>query len=893
MADDRWARTERLFLDALEVPASDRATFLASACDDADLCNDVAALLDAHDAEGPFSERLHVTSILGDALASGDADLSPGNRVGPYQIVREIGRGGMGAVSLAERADGAFRQSVALKHVLGSETDLLRGHVRARFLRERDLLAGLSHPSIARLLGGGDTDDGAPYFAMEYVPGAPITEYCDRHQLSVADRIALFLDVCEAVAYAHRRLIVHRDLKPSNVLVTEGDDGPAVKLLDFGVAKLLDVAESDERTRLTTEAVRPYTPEYAAPEQVRGDAVGTAADVWALGVLLARLLGDRRPFAVRDRRPDALLLSITGAPVLPSEAASRPGAEGEPSVLAVAQARATTPDRLRRHLEGDLDAVVARCLRPEPEARYPSVDALAADLRRHLNGEPVEARRGTRWYVAARFVRRHRGSVTAALATLVALAAFTTALAVENRRTARERARAEATVGFLQEVLAGANALQTGRGDVTVAEMLDEAAGRVPVSFASQPDVQASLLLTIGEAYAGLSKYREAAPLLRRALALQRTVSPGDHPDTARLLSTLGLVVAESGALDSAATLQRESLAMTRRLFGDRALLTARVMNSLAWVEIQQTHWDEAERLLLGAIDVTGGTTPDSAAVLDAARARSSLSVLRMRTGDYAGAERLESEALGLREAQLGRHHPLVALSLSNLAKVIEDAGGPLDRALPYAERALTLRREISGDSSIAVLTSRSNLSAILRGLGRTDEAIAHARTATETADALFGDRHTATAYARYNLALALHAAGDRRTAAREYAQALASHEVIWGIDHPYTAYVLVPYAKLALEQGDARTAERRVRPAVRARRAADPASWLTADAEATLGRALLATGRRSDALPLLKRALRVLRQQRGDEACATRQAAAALRAARDGASRHTVPTCV
>jgi tetratricopeptide (TPR) repeat protein len=848
---------EALFLAAVDADPASRAALLAAA--PAGLRAEVESLIEA-DAHAdtlldppPGLQTALLSRLAADAgpELEGAEDLVAGTRVGPWRVEAEAGRGGMGTVYRASRADGLYEQTVALKVV---RRGMDSADVVARFARERALLAGLDHAGIARLVDGGRTPDGRPYLAMEFVDGEPITHHCDARRLAVADRLELFVQVCEAVAYAHRHLVVHRDLKPSNVLVTETSGRAAAKLLDFGVARLL-TPDGDQ----TQTGRRMLTPAYAAPEQVAGGPVTTSADLYSLGVLLHELLTGHRPrTGTTTGRPSA-------AVVVPSVRRSAAGETQTVTPEALAAARGATPARLARRLRGDLDAIVLKALRPEPELRYPSADAFADDVRRTIAGLPVRARRGTTRYRAASFVRRHRAGVAAAALVGVVLMGAAGVLAVQNRQVVRERDRAEATTGFLRDLLAQANALSTGRGDVTVAEVLGAAGRRIPAEFADQPDVRAALLYTIGDAYTGLSQYHEAERPLRQALALWRGMGEGDHPETVGALRALSFVLTERGSLDSAAAMQREALAMAIRLEGRRSLTVSGLMTRLAWTEKERGHYPLAERLiresiatsdaLARAARASGSARPDSAASLEAARGRSVLSIMLMRRGSYDEAERLERATLATRERLLGPRHPLVALSLSNLSKLLEERGGPLDEALALTDRALALRQKIGGDSSLSVLTERSNRSAVLRGLGRHAEAVREATRAYETSRAVFGDAHTSTAYAHYNLARALDAAGQKAEAERHYAGALAEHEAIWGRDHAYTAYVLVPYARLLLARGEPERARALAAPAVRARRAAlGPGSWLVADAEQTLGRALLALGRAAEARTLLDR---------------------------------------
>jgi len=424
-----------LFGEAVEQPPEDRRRFVEGSGAAESVQREVLALLAAHERADGRSDQLDPVRAAALLSATFEPEPKRGRRIGPYRILRQLGRGGMAVVYLAERADGAYEQQVALKLLspaLSSEALI------ERFLLERRIHARLEHPGIARLLDAGVGDDGEPYFVLEYVDGEPLTSWCDKNVFTITQRLRLFERICDAVQYAHGHLVVHRDLKPSNILITESGE---VKLLDFGIAKLLAEEEGVESTVLTRLGLRPYTPGYAAPEQLRGDGVTVVTDVYALGVLLYELLTGRRPFADSSEE-------TARNPARPSTVVERPldptlvGATGPLEPATMAKLRGTTPERLRRRLSGDLDTIVLKALREEPEQRYGSVQALAADVARHLDGQPITARPATMPYLAGRFLRRHR--VGAAAAFLVVLAVLggliATAWQARQTRLAAERA---------------------------------------------------------------------------------------------------------------------------------------------------------------------------------------------------------------------------------------------------------------------------------------------------------------------------------------------------------------------------------------------------------------------------------------------------------------------
>ena len=430
--NDRWQRVKRVLDDAIAVDPTERSLFLDRACDgDAELRREVESLLSAHEQAGSAFLKTDAAALKGMTTPS-----RQGIRIGVYQIIKEIGHGGMGEVYLAARADGHFTKDVAIKLVRGGYDSRF---VLERFLTERQILASLDHPNIARLLDGGSADDGVPYLVMELIEGTPLDEHCDANRLSITDRLKLFLQVCSAVQYAHQRLVIHRDVKPGNILVTKNG---IPKLLDFGIAKILDPADGSKTT-----LDRPLTPEYASPEQIRGEAITTASDVYSLGVVLYQLLTGRSPYPGKTSTAHELARAICetdpGRPssVVIRDRVARSGEDGTcASPQEISAPREGTPARLRRRLAGDLDAIVLKALRKEPQLRYSSVEQFAEDIRRHLEGLPVAATKGSWSYRARKFATRHKAGVAATAAVVVALAVGI-ALTVREARIARSQAQ--------------------------------------------------------------------------------------------------------------------------------------------------------------------------------------------------------------------------------------------------------------------------------------------------------------------------------------------------------------------------------------------------------------------------------------------------------------------
>ncbi|MGW8266356.1 MAG: serine/threonine protein kinase, partial [Longimicrobiales bacterium] len=450
MSHDRRREVEALFEEVLDHPPAewDRVVEELSGGDEA-LGQEVQKLLSAHvRAEGLLERSFNMR----DAMEGEGKGRNGEGQIGKYRILQEIGRGGMGRVYLAERADGQFRRRVALKVISGADPDL-----HARVVAERQILAGLEHPNIGRLLDGGGTEDGRPYLVLEYVDGLPIDVYCDRMRLSLRERLRLFLTVLKAVEHAHHNLVVHRDLKPSNILVTPSGE---VKLLDFGIAKLLNPTLSGGTAPLTRAQDRALTPEYASPEQVRGEAITTSADIYSLGVVLYQILSGHRPYLLPDGvLPEMVRVICEEDPVPPSQriaaqapAAGQRGEGAKTALVEIARARHTTTARLHRQLKGDLDAIVMKALRKEPPRRYGSVELLSQDIQHFLDGLAVEARKGSRWYRLGKWARRHRGEAVAAALVLASLVGGAGVVSWQAGVASRERDRATSALRESEEV---------------------------------------------------------------------------------------------------------------------------------------------------------------------------------------------------------------------------------------------------------------------------------------------------------------------------------------------------------------------------------------------------------------------------------------------------------
>ncbi|MEM1044082.1 MAG: serine/threonine-protein kinase [Bacteroidota bacterium] len=883
MTSARWLQVKTLFEEALAQPPEARAAFLETACDEEALRREVDSLLEAAEETGPV-DRLEEAWARPIAEAHGAADTPPvpaapaaEQRVGPYQIVQVLGRGGMGTVYLAERADGQFEQTVALKVVReGMDSPALQ----SRFLAERRVLARLQHPGIARLLDGGLAESGQPYFAMERLEGERLDDYCDARCLRIAERLQLFGQVCEAVHHAHRHLVIHRDLKPSNILVT--DDG-TVKLLDFGIAKLLEDAGSDAPTQ-TIERV--LTPGYAAPEQIRGLPVSTAADVYSLGVVLYELLTGCRPYEVGTLSPAELERVICETePPRPSTRVTTATDEGDATPGQISQARSTAPETLGRRLAGDLDTIVLKALAKEPERRYASAEALLEDLQRHLDGLPVRARPPTVRYRARKFVRRNALGVSLVALLMLALGAglagtaWQARVAAAERDTARrEAATAEQVTDYLVEVFGASDPWQNpegGRGEeVTARQLLEQGAEQLE-RLEGDPAVQAAVMDALGSVYYRIGMYEKAQPLLERALAERRALWGDAHEEVVESLTRLSDLFYETGAYDRVEALDREALALRRQLFGDRHLGVAASLNNLAALLYALGEHDEAESMMREALalrrQLLGDDHPELAETLG------NLAVMLRTDGAYGESEALQREALALYRELHGDDHPTIATSLNNVAAVLRDKLA-YEEAEQFQREALAMNRRLLGDDHPYVATSLNNLAGLLHEAGADDQAVPIHREALALRRQFLGDDHPDVAQSLSNLAGSLRGLGLYDEAETSYREALAVRRQALGGDHPDVASSLNNLAELYRFTSADDRAEPLYREAlaIYQERLGDD-HVLTSKVLHGLGLLLVDNAGAVEAEPLLRRSLETQLETFGDRHAGTAEARTAL----------------
>ncbi|MEM8559809.1 MAG: serine/threonine-protein kinase, partial [Bacteroidota bacterium] len=791
---DRWQRVEAVFEQALERPPAERAAFLDRACaDDADLRAEVESLLAAYgDASGYFG-RL-ADEVVHPAFQEAGG-LPAGTFIGPYEVVRLVGRGGMGEVYEARRGDGTFDQTVALKLVPRSGS----AAVLRRFEAERQILAGLDHPHIARLLDGGLSGEGRPYFAMEFVRGLPITTYCDRHRLGIDARLRLFRTVCDAVQHAHRRLVVHRDLKPSNILVAETEAGePVVKLLDFGIAKVLDVGP-DVSVLETQTGLRLMTPEYAAPEQVRGETITTATDVYALGVLLYELLTGHRPYRLAERLPHEVeRVILEEDPIRPSTAVTevdtRPMAPGTetPQALTigpatVSEARATEASRLRRRLAGDLDRICLMALRKEPDRRYGSATDLAEDVRRHLDGLPVAAQPDTLGYRARKFVRRNRAGVGAAAAVALALVVGLGAALWQARVAATERDRAQTeaatateVTNFLVGLFEASDPAETRGDSVLVREVLERGAERIETDLEERPEIRARLQYTLGLVYERLGVLPRADSLLSQARVAYDTLGMS-LVERAGAIDALSTLRRTQGRYDEAEVLDREALALARAADSDSSI--AAVLNNLGYTLIVKGAYDEAEPVLRESLALKRALH-DTTAREDVAVTLDHLGILFYYRRDYEQATTYFGQALDmLRVIHDAQPHPDLAVALDNTAS-LHLALQQYDEAEPLIREALAMHRALHPEPHPSLAIGLNNLGVLLLRTDRLFEAKAAHEESLSIKQVVYGPDHPSTGNTLGWLGAVAREQGDLGEAETYLRESLAIAEEAFPVGH-------------------------------------------------------------------------------------------------------------
>jgi serine/threonine-protein kinase len=813
----RWERIQHLFHDALERPAERRQAFVHDACkDDPELAEEVLALLAEDEAAASLLDR--GVAETADAVLEGSIVVP--RRIGPYRVTRMLGEGGMGVVCLAERED--LDNVVAIKFLRDAR---LSPHRRERFLREQRFLARLTHPSISRLYDAGTLPDGTPYFVMEYVDGEPLTRFCERHDLSLDARLRLFRQACGAVQYAHRRALIHRDLKPSNILALYDRRGKnaAVKLLDFGIAK-----QEDDSGGATRTVFGLMTPAYAAPEQLRGEPVGVATDVYSLGVVLYELLTGGLPFDLAEQTP------FEAARIVTTMDPARPSTKG--FTFAVGKGA-----------WADLDVLCLTAMHRDPDRRYPTVEALARDVDHYLAGEPLEARPDSTGYRVGKFVRRNRRAVTAGVAIVAAVIAlvtfYTMRLSAARDAALAEAARTQRIQSFMLDLFEGGDEVASPEEGLLVTTLIDRGVREARV-LGGEPAIQAELYQTLGGVYHRMSDFDRAQELLESALAGRRELLGDDHPDVGESLVSLGLLAGDRGKLDEAERLTREGLELARARLPARHPRIAEALTALGDVLVERGDYEQAFAVLDEAIELQRGQD-DPTALMTTLR---SLADAHFYAGNYEDSDELNRRLLAMTEEHLGTSHPAYATCLINLGATRAWLGY-LEEAERYYRDALVINEAYHGREHPAVASNLALISAVLNDQKRHDEAREVILEALAVQEAVYGPDHYQVALTLNRLATADLARGDLDAAEAGFARELAIYRATVGDEHPSTATGLSNMATIHFRRGDYDRSEQTMRQSLATFRAAlKPDHMNVAIAHVKLGRLLAAVERFEEA---------------------------------------------
>ncbi len=781
MDEQRRQKIEELFEQALELEPEQRAAFLEKACaGDDELLAEVQSLLDAEENLPDFLEA----PLVVEQSINNWQD----KNIGPFRVIRELGRGGMGMVFLAERVGAGFEQKVALKLV---QPEIGKTNLHERFESERRILARLQHPHIARLYDGGISEDGIPYFAMEYIEGRPLDVYCDEMKLSLRKRLELFLDVCEAMQYAHNNLVIHRDLKPSNILVTE--EG-RVKVLDFGIAKIVEDSELPD-VEITMAGQRFITPAYASPEQIAYEPVSTASDVYSLGMILYRLLSGLTAYEITTHSPIELQRQLESQKI--ERPSRRLRQSGETLQDDISRNRRLSPGALYRQLKGDLDHIVLKCLHKQPARRYGQVSHLAADIRRYLGGRPISARPESPFYIASRFVARNRKVLTAAVL-VVLFSVLQLYFYTQNLR--REKEKAEQVAGLLTRVFEAADPENSKGEDITARELLQAGTAKVRNTLSGQPDIKAHMLRLLGKINLNLGAFSSADSLFEQALALYRENNLPRDSLYARILVYSAETAVLKDQFARADSLLGEADAVLEKLLPEAYDLFITANNYRAFLNNTRGDFKKAESLYWNSVhylkehygeeDSWLGTTYNN------------LGLVYHNAGNHPKADSLYRLAIKVQEASLGPVHTELADSYYNFAQVARDMGNyALSESL--FTKVLEMDRTLYGDNHI-------NISYTLNGIGnlqvkqnKLQQAEKNFREALRIRVATHGLDHSNVGYCWRNLGHVKRAKAQYDSAAHYYNLALQNLQTSLGPEHADVARIYRNLGGLFRETGN------------------------------------------------------------------------------------------
>ena len=784
----------------------------------------VEALLEAHGKAGDFLDAPVFES--GTELEPLSVTEVPGTVIGRYKLLEKIGEGGMATVYMAEQ-EQPIRRQVALKIIkLGMDTK----QVIARFELERQALALMDHPNIAKVHDAGSTETGRPYFVMELVKGLPITKYCDENNLTTRERLDLFIQVCQAVQHAHQKGIIHRDIKPTNVLVTLHDGKPVPKIIDFGIAKAVK-QKLTEKTVFTQYAQLIGTPEYMSPEQAEmsGLDVDTRTDIYSLGVLLYELLTGTTPFEDKKLREagyaEIQRIICEEEPTKPSTKLSTLGEE----LTDIAKHRHTEPGILQKLVRGDLDWIVMKTLEKDRTRRYAATTELAADIERFLQHEPVQAAAPSLFYKLRKFVWRNRVAVmtTAAVAAVIVIGFIVSTIMYFQAKQAKTEAERSAKIAqavnvFLNKDLLASIKPEKAQGrEITVKEVLDAASEKIEGKFKDEPLIEASIRDTLGSTYLSLGKYEAAEPHLERTRDIAREQLGEEHPTTLESMNKLAVLYEAQGRYEEAEPLYVKTLEIQRRVLGEEHPSTLSSIVTLAMLYKSQGRYKEAEPLILKTLEiqrrVLGEEHPDTLSSMNF------LAVMYENQGCYEEAESLYVKTLEIRRRVLGEEHPRTLISMSNLAVFYENQGR-YDEAEPLHVKTLEIRRRVLGEEHPDTLGSMNNLAMLYRTQNRYDEAETLYVKTLEIMQRALDEGHPFKLNTMNNLAVLYNAQSRYEEAESLHVKTLEIRQRVLGEEHPDTlqsinnlALLYKNWAKNLNEQRDKNVKSKAIEKATKA----------------------------------------------------------------------------
>ena len=803
MDSDQWQKIGIIFEEALKLAEPERTEFILNACgDDSGMLSEVRSLIEAD---------TNVPSVL-KGQASDAMNIQPrknyeGEIIGNYKIIRQIAEGGMGSVFLAERADGQFEHKVALKLI---KPGMNSSEIIKRFQFERQILARLQHPNIARLLDGGLTEDGLPYFTMEYVEGDNIDVYCNENNLSVNERLKLFVKVCHAIQYAHQNLVIHRDLKPSNIIVKK--DG-TVKLLDFGIAKVFTEDDSYEQSALTRTGLFVMTPEYASPEQIRGGAITTSTDIYSLGLILYQLITGEKAYEIKTQSPLELEKVICHTePAKPSSAIKSLQVKDKIKAEKIGRAHKTGLDKLIKIVSGDLDNICLTALRKEQERRYSSAEQFLQDIENYLEGRPVTARQSTIYYRTNKFIIRHKIAVISAFSIILIGATLTTfyflQLKKERDKAQIEAQKAEQVSEFLKNIFKLSDPYEARGETITARELLDKGAQKINQELSGQPDIKATMLSLIGGVYSNLGLFDKSEILLKKALDIRNKFN-SNNLEKAKSLRDLGQLYTYKGEYSKADTLLTKALEIYKNNSLKEDNNYGWIIGNLAWVYKSRGNYSKSESYYKKAIEVLKKNKGNNEELLTM---MNNFALELHEEGNYENAEKMFDETLGLQKKIYGnKPHPEISTTTYNLAELLRDRG-KYDEAEKMFKTSLSMDMQLSGPENPDVAYSLQGLASVYKIKGNFNEAKKLFVKVLNMRKKFLGDNHPDVAYAISNIGLLYYAEEKFDSSKKYYERALLLHKKLNGPNHPSVAICLNKLGFINYKDENYKKAEEQIR---------------------------------------------------------------------------------